>query len=394
MTTATTEGPVLPLVPSQEEQMLRESVRGITSKYGPDFFLARQKNPDLPNELWTELGENGFLGVNVPEEFGGGGLGVRELAIVQEETAAAGCPQLLMVVSNGMAAPIVTKYGTQEQREDWLPGIADGSGTIVFAITEPDAGSNSHNVATVAKPVDGGYRISGQKTYISGVEVARGILMVCRTGTDEKGRAQLSLFIVDAETEGLECQQIPTVLGAGDDQWSLYLEDVFVSEDRLIGPLNGGLKVVFDALNPERIMAAAQGIGLGRYALEKAAKYANERAVWGVPVGAHQGVAHPLAEAYADLKLASYALERAGALYDAGAAEAGEAANIAKLAAAEAGIKCIDRAIAAHGGNGFSEEYKLPQYYFIARSLRGIPVSREMILNFIAQHSLGLPRSY
>lgn len=235
--------------------------------------------------------------------------------------------------------------------------------------------------------------LTGTKTYISGVEEADGLLVMARTGEDAVGRARLSLFMVDPDAPGLSRQPVDTAIQAPEQQWTLFFDDVSVAADRLIGGEGDGLRIGFDGLNPERILAAAICNGVGRYALAKAAAYANERAVWGQPIGAHQGVAHPLAEAKVALEAARLMTAKAALLQDAGV-NAGEASNMAKLLAADAGLMCLDRAIQTHGGNGLSNEYGLADLWFIVRLLRVAPVSREMILNYVAQHSLGLPRSY
>jgi alkylation response protein AidB-like acyl-CoA dehydrogenase len=392
----TTDGlPALPLVPTQEEQMLRAAVRDIASGFGPAYIKWVTEAGQPPTELWDALAEKGYLGVNVPEEYGGGGLGLYELAAVGEETAAAGCPLLLIVVSPAISGSILTRHGTPAQKDRWLRWIGTGERRIVFAITEPDAGSNSHRISTTAKRVDGGYVLSGTKTYISGVEDADAILVVARTAVDEgTGKGKLSLFIVDADAPGLTRQHIPTALSAAEKQWMLFFDGVEVEADRLVGAEHQGLKVVFDGLNPERIAAAVMCTGIARYAMDKASRYANERAVWGgKPIGTHQGISHPLAEAKIQLECARLMTQKAAALYDAGA-PAGEASNIAKFAAAEAGIRCLDQAIQTHGGNGVALEYDLASYWWGVRLLRTAPVSREMILNYVAEHSLGLPRSY
>ncbi len=388
--------PYMPLVPTQEERMLRDSVYATASKYGPDYYIKQTAADEPPTALWDELGQQGFLGVNVPEEYDGGGLGMYELGAVGEETAYAGCPLLLMVVSPAIVGSILARHGTHEQKDRWLRGIGTGATKIAFAITEPDAGSNSHKISTVAKKTDSGYVLNGQKYYISGMEDADAVLVVARTSTDEgTGRGRLSLFIVDVDAPGLTRQHIPTAIEAPEKQWTLYFDDVEVADDRLIGAVDQGLKVVFDGLNPERIQAAVMCTGIARYALDKACSYANERVVWGgKKIGTHQGVSHPLAEAKIALEQARVMTQKAAVLYDAGAPGAGEAANIAKYASAEAGIKCLDQAMQTHGGNGVALEYKLTNYWFMVRLLRTAPVSREMILNFVAEHSLGLPRSY
>jgi alkylation response protein AidB-like acyl-CoA dehydrogenase len=387
--------PSLALVPSQEETLLREAVYGIASDFGPEYMREKVAAEEPPAELWRALAERGYLGVNIPEEYDGGGRGMTELAAVGEEIARAGCSLLLIVVSPAIAGSVLVRHATPEQKERWLRGLGRGDLRIAFAITEPDAGTNTHNLVTRAEKRNGSWHLRGTKTFISGVEDAQALLVVARTGTNqESGRGLLSLFIVDVDAPGLERQRVPTAPRNADMQWQLFFDDVEVGEDRLVGPEHAGLAVVFDGLNPERIMTAALAVGAGRRALAQAADYARERTVWSVPIGAHQGISHPLAEAKIELELAALMTCKASALYDAGAKGAGEASNMAKYAAAEAAIHCVDRAIQAHGGNGLALEYGLTDMYWGVRTMRIAPVSREMILNYVAEHSLGLPRSY
>jgi alkylation response protein AidB-like acyl-CoA dehydrogenase len=387
-------GAILELVPSDEERMLRDSVAGICGGFGPSYSRDKHAAGEPPTELWDALAEKGFLGVNLPEEWGGGGLGMSSLAAVGEEISTAGSSLLLIVVSPAIVGSILARHGTDEQKERWLRGIAAGTTKIAFAITEPDAGTNSHNLSTALERRDGRLFLKGQKTYISGIEHADAVLVVARSRLPEGGLGLPSLAIVDVDAPGFTRDAIPMPYVGPDKQWQLFFDDVEVEEERLIGGENGGLGPVFDGLNPERIMGAAIACGAGRRALAKAATYANERNVWGVPIGSHQGVAHPLAEAKIDLELARLMTQKAAALYDAGAPGAGEASNMAKYAAAEAAIKCVDRAIQAHGGNGFALEYGLTDMWWGVRLTRTAPVSREMILNYVAEHSLGLPKSY
>jgi alkylation response protein AidB-like acyl-CoA dehydrogenase len=378
--------PSIPLIPSDEERLLREAVTGIASSFGPRYIRSKHDAGLPPSELWDALAEKGYLGVNIPEEYGGGGRGMTELAAVGEELAAAGCSLLLLVVSPAIAGSILARHGSEEQKDRWLRGIGAGTTKIAFAVTEPDAGTNTHNITTRATPDgSGGYRIRGQKVYISGVEDADALMVV--TKTDDG----VGLFIVDSDAPGLSRTEIPTAPKGADKQWHLFFEDVEVAEDRRVA---NGLGALFDGLNPERIMAAALGVGAGRLALAKASKYARERTVWSVPIGAHQGLSHPLAECKIELELAALMLRKAAALYDAGFKGAGEASNMAKYAAAEAAIRCVDQAIQTHGGNGVAEEYGLSDMWWGVRTMRIAPVSREMILNYVAEHSLGLPRSY
>jgi alkylation response protein AidB-like acyl-CoA dehydrogenase len=385
--------PNLPLIPTDEERQIRETVAKICSDFGPKYTREKVEAGEPPTELWHALASRGYLGVNVPEEYGGSGLGMRALAAVGEEITANGCALLLIVVSPAIVGSILARHGTAEQKERWLRPIGEGTKKIAFAITEPDAGSNSHNISTAATPSNGGYSISGQKTYISGVEEADGILVVVRKREEDRSLSVPMLAIVDVDAPGLEKQQIPTVEPGANKQWQLFFDGVEVESDRIVGGETAGLKAAFDGLNPERIMGAAVCNGTARRALALASEYARTRQVWKSPIGAHQGISHPLAQAKIELELARLMMQKAAALYDAGL-PAAEESNMAKYAAAEAGIHCVDQAIQTHGGNGFSLEYGLTDMYWGVRLVRTAPVSREMILNYVAEHSLGLPRSY
>ena len=385
---------VLDLVPSDEERMLREAVRGICTSFGRGYSREKHAAGEPPTELWDALAEKGYLGVNLPEEWGGGGLGMSGLAQVGEEISSAGASLLLIVVSPAIVGSILARHGTDDQKERWLRGIAAGTTKIAFAITEPDAGTNSHNLQTSVTRDGDRLILNGQKTYISGVEHADAVLVVARTRLEDGSLGLPSLAIVDVDAPGFTREAIPMPYIGPDVQWQLFFDGVEVEEERLIGGENGGLGPIFDGLNPERIMGAAIACGAGRRALDQAASYANERNVWGVPIGSHQGLSHPLAEAKIELELARLMTQKAAALYDAGVPGAGEASNMAKYAAAEAAIKCVDRAIQTHGGNGFALEYGLSDMWWGVRLTRTAPVSREMILNYVAEHSLGLPKSY
>lgn len=380
------------LTDTPERSMIRQTVGAIAEDYGHAYFAERARSGGNVEELWRAVAEAGFVGVNIPERFGGGGMGMSELAIVVEELAARGCPLLMLIVSPAICGSILAEHGTEAQQQEWLPGFADGTKRMAFAITESDAGSNSYEIATTAVADGDAWRLRGAKTFITGVDEADAILVVAKT-IEPDGRARLSLFIVPTDTDGLQRQAIPMELITPERQFTLFLDDVVVPAEMLVGPVGAGLRVLFVGLNPERIAAAATANGIGRYALDKAAGYARERVVWGSPIGSHQGIAHPLAAAYAAVQLARLATERAAALYDA-REEAAEAVNVAKLASADASLLALDAAIQTHGGNGFTSEYGLADLWFVARALRTVPVSREMILNHIAQHSLGLPASY
>lgn len=380
-----------------EHGMLRQAVRKIASDFGHDYFVEKARSGEKAHELWEALARSGFHGVNIPEAYGGGGMGILELTLVCEELAAMGCPVLMLIVSPAICGSIIARHGTEKQKQTWLPKIAgaeDPMWKMAFAITEPDAGSNSHKLSTTATRDGDEYVLRGTKYYISGVDEAQAMLVVTRTGVDEgTGRGKLSLFVVDTDAHGLERTVIPVEIVAPEKQFTLFFDDVRVSAERLVGAEHEGLRQVFSGLNPERITGAAQGNGIGRYALEKASAYALERQVWGVPIGTHQGLAHPLAIAKIELDLARLMTMKAAWLYDTGA-DAGEAANMAKYASAEASLRALDQAIQTHGGNGLASEYGLADLWGLARLFRTAPVSREMVLNFVAQHSLGLPKSY
>jgi alkylation response protein AidB-like acyl-CoA dehydrogenase len=377
-----------------EHKAVRETVAGIASRYGPHYFLERGRSGGGIDELWKDLGASGLLGLHLPEEYGGGGGGMAEAVVVVEELAAHGMPLLVWVISPAICGNILAHHASEDMKQRWLPLIADGTKIMAFGMTEPDAGSNSHNVTTTARHTETGWSISGSKYYISAVDQADAILVVTRDAdhsTPEK--SALSLFVVPTDSPGLSFQQIDTSIVSPDKQFTVYFDNVQVGPDALIGNAGNGLRQVFDGLNPERILVGAVCGGIGRYAIGKAAAYARDRQVWSTPIGAHQGIAHPLAEAHIAVELSRMATVRSAELFDAGE-NAGEAANIAKFAASEAALKALDQAIQTHGGNGLSHEYGLSELWFVTRLMRTAPVSREMVLNYIAQSSLGLPRSY
>jgi alkylation response protein AidB-like acyl-CoA dehydrogenase len=386
--------PILNLLPTDEETLMREAVGGICREFGRSYMREKVEAGEPALELWDALAERGYLGVNLPEEYGGGGLGMRGLSVVGEEISAAGCSLLLIVVSPAIVGSIIAKHATPEQKDRWLRGIAAGTTKIAFAITEADAGSNSHKLATSLRRDGEKFFLNGQKTFISGVEEAHEVLVVARTKHDDGSLGLPSLCIVDVDAPGFTRQMIPMPRIGPDRQWTLFFDDVELDEERLIGGEGGGLGPVFDGLNPERIMGASVANGIARLVLDQAATYARERNVWGEPIGAHQGLAHPLAQAKIELELARLMTQKAAALSDAGAPGAGESANMAKYASAEAAIHCVDQAIQTHGGNGFALEYGLTDLWWGVRLVRTAPVSREMILNYVAEHSLGLPKSY
>jgi alkylation response protein AidB-like acyl-CoA dehydrogenase len=389
-----------PVIESEEHKALRSAVSALGKRYGRDYLVRTVAAGNPPTELWSEAGKLGYLGVNLPEEHGGGGGGISELAIVLEELGAAGSPLLMLVVSPAICGTVISRFGTEAQKQQWLPGIADGTRLMAFGITEPDAGSNSHRITTTARRDGADWLLTGRKVFISGVDMADAVLIVGRTETVSRtaggtGHLKPCLFIVPTDAEGLQKRPIDMELSAAEKQFELVLDDVRLPADALVGDEDAGLLQLFAGLNPERIMTAAFAIGMGRYALAKAIEYARDRTVWRTPIGAHQAIAHPLAQAHIDLELARLMMQKAAHLYDAGDdIGAGEAANMAKYAAGEACVRAVDQAVHTLGGNGLTREFGLASLITAARVARIAPVSREMILNYVSHQTLGLPKSY
>ncbi|MGV9901084.1 acyl-CoA dehydrogenase family protein [Streptomyces sp. NPDC003388] len=393
------------LIESDEHKALRAAVAALGRRYGRDYIARTLAEGRHPTELWAEAGKLGYLGVNLPEEYGGGGGGITELSIVLEELGAAGSPLLMLVVSPAICGTVISRFGTEEQKRTWLPGLADGTRLMAFGITEPDAGSNSHRITTTARKDGSDWLLTGRKVFISGVDMADAVLIVGRTEDARTGRLKPCLFIVPRDADGFQRHPIDMELNAAEKQFELVLDDVRLPADALVGGgpshafgsggEDAGLLQLFAGLNPERIMTAAFGIGMGRYALARAVEYARERTVWKAPIGAHQAIAHPLAQAHIDLELARLMMQKAAHLYDAGDdIGAGEAANMAKYAAAEACVKAVDQSVHTLGGNGLTREFGLASLITASRVSRIAPVSREMILNYVSHQTLGLPKSY
>ena len=385
----------LELIPTDEEREIRAAVRGICGSFPEDYSRAKHAAGEPPTELWDALAEKGYLGVNLPEEWGGGGLGMSGLAAVGEEISAAGKSLLLIVVSPAIVGSILARHGTDDQKD--ALAARDRRRHDQGRVRDHRA-RRRHRTPTTSPRRSSAAATGSCSTGRRPTSRASSTPTPCwswrAAGCPTAQLGLPSLCLVDVDAPGFTRDAIPMPYIGPDKQWTLFFDDVELEEERLIGGEGGGLGPVFDGLNPERIMGAAVAAGAGRRALEKAAAYANERAVWGAPIGTHQGIAHPLAEAKIELELARLMLQKAAALYDAGAPGAGEASNMAKYAAAEAAIECVDRAIQTHGGNGFALEYGLSDMWWGVRLTRTAPVSREMILNYVAEHSLGLPKSY
>jgi alkylation response protein AidB-like acyl-CoA dehydrogenase len=384
-----------PVTETDEHKALRSAVAALGKRYGREYLTKVVAEGGHPDELWSEAGKLGYLGVNLPEEYGGGGGGIAELSIVLEELGAAGCPLLMLVVSPAICGTVIARFGTEEQKRQWLPGLSDGTRTMAFGITEPDAGSNSHRITTTARRDGTDWVLNGRKVFISGVDIADATLIVGRTEDARTGSLKPCLFIVPRDTEGFGRRQIDMELASAEKQFELTLDEVRLPADALVGDEDAGLLQLFAGLNPERVMTAAFAIGMGRFALARAVEYARDRTVWKAPIGAHQAIAHPLAQAHIELELARLMMQKAAFLYDSGDdIAAGEAANMAKYAAGEACVRAVDQAVHTLGGNGLTREFGLASLITAARVSRIAPVSREMILNYVSHQTLGLPKSY
>jgi alkylation response protein AidB-like acyl-CoA dehydrogenase len=376
----------MPTIETEEHKSLRQAVSTLGKRHGRDYD--RQ-------QLWSEAAKLGYLGVNLPEAYGGGGGGIAELSIVLEELGAVGAPLLMMIVSPAICGTVIARFGTEDQKQEWLPALADGTRTMAFGITEPDAGSNSHRITTTAHRDGADWLLTGRKVFVSGVDIADATLIVGRTEDSRTGRLKPCLFIVPRDAPGFGRRLIEMELNAPEKQFELTLDDVRLPAEALVGDEDAGLLQLFAGLNPERIMTAAFATGMGRYALGQAVTYAKDRTVWNTPIGAHQAIAHPLAQAHIELELARLMTQKAAYLYDEGDdLAAGEAANMAKYAAGEACVKAVDQAVHTLGGNGLTKEFGIGSLITAARVARIAPVSREMILNYVSHQTLGLPKSY
>jgi alkylation response protein AidB-like acyl-CoA dehydrogenase len=338
---------------------------------------------------WRDICEAGLTAVSLPPEHGGVG-DMWDLCLVVERLAAGGFPAGKITISTAVAGSVIARHGSDEQRQRWLPGIADGSLRFCFAVTEPAAGSNAAGITTRATSAGGGWRLSGQKTYISAVDASDVMLVVAR---DAKSGG-LSLFALPLPCDAIELHRVGVTVGVPEHQWSVFFDEVELPGDALIGPPGGGGRALFDGLNPERLVVAAQAVGIGRWCLAKACGHARERVVFDVPIGQHQAVQHPLAEAYVELEAAWALVERAARAYATAADETGVACNVAKVKACDAGLRAADSALQCFGGSGFTDETLMYDRFGYMRLLRTAPVARELALNHIATAGLRLPRSY
>ncbi|MDP6932829.1 MAG: acyl-CoA dehydrogenase family protein, partial [Myxococcota bacterium] len=356
-----------------------------------------------PEELWEAVSSTGLLGCVIPEAYGGNGMGLLAATLGIETLSRYGFSNALFVLG-AMDAACILRNGSEDIKQRYLPGIASGELKFGFALTEPNAGSNAFRIQTTARRDGDVYRVSGEKVFITGAELTDRLLLVARTTSREDVQQQglprafgMALFLLDPRSPGVSLSPIPTRGIEGMAQWSVHMDQVAIPAEDIVGQPDQGSIALFNSLNPERILAAATALGMADHCLKSAVRYANERKVFrDRPIGTYQGVSHPLAKVAIELEAARLLTYRAAWAFDQDLhpSEVGNHANMAKYTAAEMGIEAVDRAIQTLGGYGFSEEYGIIQHYESARLLRTAPITAEMILNFVAEHHLGLPRGY
>ncbi|MCY4729109.1 acyl-CoA/acyl-ACP dehydrogenase [Natronomonas gomsonensis] len=383
---------------SELHDLIRESVRGIADDFGREYWQQHIDDKEFPEEYWQALADDGWLGVTIPEEYGGEGLGMLEMSIIIEELSRGGGQGGIIFVLTPVFGGIgIQRHGNEQQKEEYLPKIADGDMKFCMALTEPEAGTNTLNISTHAEKTDGEFSVNGQKTFISGVENADTMLLVARTSEFDKSNPThgVTLFLVDdpAERDGISLSELDTTVPWFERQYQVQFDDLRVTEDDILGTEDGGLYLLWDTLNTERLGGAASALGGGLRAVDLAVEYTQDREVFGQPIGAHQGIQHPIAESYAKLMAAREILYKGAKKWD-DDEDCGLEANVAKLLTSRAGTEAADRAIQAHGGNGFTREYEVYDIWQNLRLTQTAPVSNEMVLNFIGEHQLGMPRSY
>ena len=379
-------------------ESIREGVRRVCSKFDDVYWRRCDTDHEFPWAFYDAMAEGGWVGIAIPEEFGGGGQGITEASIVLEEVAASGAAM------NGASAlhlsifgmnPVV-KHGSEAMRARYLPQVVDGSLHVAFGVTEPDAGIDTTSITTTATKVDGGYLVRGRKVWTTKATLCQKVLLLVRTTplADCARRTDgMTLLLADLQRPEVDIRPIEKLGRNAVVSCEVRYDDLFVAEEDRVGEEGRGFAYLLDGLNPERILVASEALGIGRAALRRAVAYANERVVFGRPIGKNQGLAFPLAQSHAALHAAELVIREASWRYDRGLPCA-EHANTAKLLAAEAGFDVADRALQTHGGMGYAKEYDVERYWREARLLKIAPISQEMVLNYVAEHVLGLPRSY
>ncbi|MDR3506697.1 MAG: acyl-CoA/acyl-ACP dehydrogenase [Caulobacteraceae bacterium] len=383
---------------TEEQEAIREGVSRVCAKYGDDYWLKTDDTGHFPEDFVADMAEGGWLGVAMPESVGGAGLGLTEAAVVMQTVAqsGAGFTGASSIHLNIFGPMPLVKFGSDAQRDTLLPRLIAGQDKMCFAVTEPNSGLDTSSLETKAERTNDGYRINGRKIWTTGAQRANKILIIARTTPKDqvkKPTQGLSLFYTDLNRDHIEAKPIPKMGRRAVECNTLFIDNLDIPAEDLVGEEGKGFQYLLHGLNPERVLFAVEAVGLGRAALARAATYANERVVFGRPIGQNQGIQHPLAKSWAELEAANLLAFKAAALYDADK-DCGAEANAAKYLGAEAGFHACENSVLAHGGMGYAKEYYVERYFREAMIARIAPVSREMILNFIAERVLGLPKSY
>lgn len=376
---------------------IRDAVRQMCARFPDEYWREHDESHEFPWEFYRAVAEGGWLGLTIPEEYGGGGMGVTEAAIVEQEISASGAGMGgCSAVHIGIFGfePLI-RYGSEDLKRRFLPRAARGDLHVSFAVTEPDAGTDTLNLSTSARKVDGGWLVTGRKVWITKAQEAERMFLLCRTSPPDPDRRThgLTLMFAPMDRERVTIRPIPKMGRNAVDTNELFIDDLFVPDEDVIGEVGKGFKTILAGLNAERVISANAAIGLGRAALRKATEYAKQRVVFGRPIGQNQLISGQLAEAKIRLDAADLMCRQAAWMIDQGL-PCGKEANEAKYLAAEAGFHAADVAINVHGGYGYAREYDVERYFREARLNRIAPISQEMVLNYIAEHVLGLPRSY
>ncbi len=380
----------------EDQRLIAEAIRDVCSGFDDDYWAARDREHEFPWDFYRRMAEGGWVGIALPEEYGGGGRGITDAAVVLHEVARSGaamngCSALHLTI---FGLNPVAKFGNDKLKATFLPRAAAGDLHVAFGVTEPDAGTDTGRISTRAEPDGkGGWRVTGRKIWTSKALESEVVLLIARTGPPEAGLKGLSLFLADLDPDYVDIRPIPKVGRNAVASCEVAYDGLPVESWRLVGEEHEGFRLLLHGLNPERVLLASEACGIGEVALARALDYAMDRIVFNRPIGANQAISHPLAHAHVSLRAAWMMALHAARRYDAGL-ECGEEANSAKYLAAEAAFHAADRAVQTLGGMGYAHEYHVERYWREARLQRIAPVTQEMTLNYIAQSVLGLPRSY
>ena len=383
---------------TEDQQNIREAVLKHCSQFPDEYWLEHDRTGEWPLEFYNSMAEAGWLGIAMPQSVGGAGLGITEAAVMMQAVAESGGG---MSAASSIHGPVfglepVILFGTEEQQQRMLPPALSGAEKMCFAVTEPNTGLDTTSLKTRAEKVEGGYRVNGEKVWITNAHVADRMLLIARTTPLEEVKKKtegLTLFYTRLDRTKIEHRLIPKMGRHAVGSNMLFISDLFIPEEDRIGAEGQGFKILLQGLNPERVLLGAEATGLGRVAIQKAAKYARERVVFGRPIGQNQGIQHPLAKAWMQVEAASLMVFKAATLFDKGE-ECGVEANTAKFLAAEAGYEACQTAVMSMGGMGYAQEYHVERYLREVLIPRIAPVSPHLIMNFIAERVLELPRSY